>query len=146
MRDPDAGERVYEYDLANNLLRVNTPQGGTRRFVFDEVERMTAEYRSEPGTGEEHLVAEYHYDKAAGALPVPLLNRAGNEFGLGGRLAWVRDEDGEAHYVYDMRGYPVFRVRGLRKANENVLNWFSSSQEFDPTGHLINGYMGMKWP
>ncbi|MBI4508523.1 MAG: VCBS repeat-containing protein, partial [Deltaproteobacteria bacterium] len=100
--DPDIGHRSMEYDDRGWLLRHVNGAGQALTYEYDNVGRIVR------GVGEDGSSFAYHYDipKTGDAVAAQTL----------GRLAWVEEPNGEAHFSYDVYG----RQRTLTRTIEGI--------------------------
>ena len=90
--DPDSGGRTFVYDARGLLASQMNGVGQSTSYAYDEAGRIT---HVDQGQGR---VFVFHYDVAKDNAV------GGNTLG---RVAWIEEPAGEAHFAYDARGRVV---------------------------------------
>ncbi len=116
LNDPDRGAVWKTYDDGSNEIEGRDAKGQITRLTYDGMNRsLTEDFLDEASSefsyGRKPDV-RYHYDEPAGPMDMGDGTTA-TATNLRGKLAWVEDHTGEAHYSYDVRGREAWSLRRL---------------------------------
>jgi len=116
LNDPDRGAVWKTYDAASNETEGRDAKGQVTRLTYDGMNRTLTEDFLDDAAPEfsygRKPDVRYHYDEPAGAMDLGDGTTARATF-VKGKLAWVEDHTGEAHYSYDVRGREAWSLRRL---------------------------------
>ena len=116
LNDPDRGAVWKTYDDASNEIEGKDAKGQVTRLTHDGLNRVLTEDYVDDGSKEFSYGrtpdVRFHYDSPAGSMDMGDGTTAAATF-TKGRVSWVEDTSGEAHYSYDARGREAWSLRRL---------------------------------
>ena len=129
LNDPDRGPVWKTYDDASNEVEGRDAKGQVTHLTHDGLNRILTEDYLDSASTEftygRNPDVRFHYDAPAGPMDMGDGTTATATF-TKGKVSWIEDTVGEAHYSYDERGRQAWSLRRLPDWTPN------------PTGNIDN--------